>query len=232
MTKKTTYAPGQDFDFNLVLLGSAVDYLPYFVLAFRDAARQGLGLNRAPCVLQSVWATTRLARTNEHKEQQEARVYSGYDELFRTSEPLALSDWVHMRLCQLGDLTNNGEPRIIGAQLQRVTVRYLTPTNLKSDGRTVYQPEFHHLFKRVRDRLNALCTFYGPGPIEVDFRDMGERSERVGTKMAHVEWMARSRRSSKTHQRHELSGFVGECTYEGDLTEFGPLSKDRTTYTE
>ncbi len=51
---KTTYQVGERFEFGLILLGKAVDYLPYFVLAFRELARQGFGLNRARCELEEV----------------------------------------------------------------------------------------------------------------------------------------------------------------------------------
>jgi len=44
---KTSYEPGEAFDFTLTLLGKAVDFLPYFILAFREVAREGTGLNRA-----------------------------------------------------------------------------------------------------------------------------------------------------------------------------------------
>jgi CRISPR/Cas system endoribonuclease Cas6 (RAMP superfamily) len=90
----------------------------------------------------------------------------------------------------------------------------LTPTYLKFKEQAVLKPDFHHLFKRVRDRLNAVCTFFGPGPIDADFKALGDRAEQVRTVKADVRWLERSRRSSKTGQRHELSGFVGECTYE------------------
>jgi hypothetical protein len=85
---------------------------------------------------------------------------------------------------------------------------------LTFDGKIVKQPEFHHLFKRVRDRVNALSSFHGDGPVEADFRGLGKRAEKARTVSSKFEWVERYRTSSKTHQRHELSGFVGECTYE------------------
>jgi CRISPR/Cas system endoribonuclease Cas6 (RAMP superfamily) len=44
----------------------------------------------------------------------------------------------------------------------------------------------------------------------------------VRTVSLNVRWEERFRTSSKTRQRHELSGFVGEAVYEGDLDEFLP----------
>ncbi|MGH9448335.1 MAG: hypothetical protein ACRD3O_21850, partial [Terriglobia bacterium] len=51
---KTTYEAGETFEFELVLLGVAVDFLPYFVLSFRDVMNSGFGLNRARCELTEV----------------------------------------------------------------------------------------------------------------------------------------------------------------------------------
>src|SRR5208283_2729198 len=52
----TTYPPGEAFDFTLTLLGKAVDFLPYFILAFREVALEGIGLNRARCELEEARA--------------------------------------------------------------------------------------------------------------------------------------------------------------------------------
>ena len=41
-----------------------------------------------------------------------------------------------------------------------------------------------------------------------------------------VHWVDRYRTSSRTHQRHELSGFVGECTYEFPIDESGISNRD------
>jgi CRISPR/Cas system endoribonuclease Cas6 (RAMP superfamily) len=106
--------------------------------------------------------------------------------------------------------------------VQRITIRFLTPTFLRADGEVVRRPEFHHVVKRLRDRINALSTFFGDGPLDLNFRGLGERAEKVRTVSAQIDWVERYRTSSKTRQRHELSGFVGEATYEGELSEFLP----------
>ncbi len=86
LNSRTTYRPGEAFDFSLTLLGKAVDYLPYFVLAFRELAREGIGLNRAPCELERVEA---LAPENAAFEAAPASlskaqvVYSREEDLFR-----------------------------------------------------------------------------------------------------------------------------------------------------
>lgn len=235
------YQPGQTFDFILTLVGKAVDYLPYFILAFREVAREGIGLNRARCELECVEALRpadlgpealpavssapqgggSAGRPSPSSQgdgpslaAESQVIYTRRDDLFRSPPSTSLADWIDLRL------------RRSAGDSRRLTVTFLTPTYLKSEGAPVRQPEFHHLFKRVRDRLNALSTFYGPGPIDADFKGLGEAAEKVRTVERHVQWVDRSRRSSKTGQRHELSGFVGECTYDLSTLASQPLAVD------
>lgn len=244
---KTRYNPGERFEFGLVLIGRALDFLPYFVLSFRELAHEGLGLNRAKCSLEAVEELIPNTCTLG---------YSSADQLFRQPKTSNLADYVRSRLEEvtgdrseaiagerqdhrrgaravetIGAGTGNGgtagserspepghpspDPQPVAPDTcHLVTLSFLTPTYLRADGEVVRRPEFHHVFKRLRDRINALYTFFGDGPLDVDFRGLGERAEQVRTVSSRIEWVERFRTSSKTHQRHELSGFVGEATYE------------------
>jgi hypothetical protein len=249
----------------LVLIGRGLDFLPYFVLSFRELAREGLGLNRAKCTLERVEelkSRDRLQVTGDRQRQTTedpesmprstefqggdirnpesqicnlespvpsnlspvpssllpapsnlsattSLVYSSEDQLFRSTGSCSADQWIEARLRQLGN-----REQVTGNRPPLVTVSFLTPTFLRADGEVVRRPEFHHVFKRLRDRINALNTFFGDGPLDVDFRGLGERAEKVRTVLSKIEWIERFRTSSKTHQRHELSGLVGECTYD------------------
>ncbi|MER3424054.1 MAG: hypothetical protein C4293_13315, partial [Nitrospiraceae bacterium] len=106
---------------------------------------------------------------------------------------------------------------------QRVTVRFLTPTHLKADGTIVTRPDFHHVIKRLRDRINALASFYCNDALDIDFKAFGKRAEAVRTVNCRARWEDRDRRSWKTGLTHDMGGFVGEVTYEGAPGEFLPL---------
>jgi CRISPR/Cas system endoribonuclease Cas6 (RAMP superfamily) len=99
-------------------------------------------------------------------------------------------------------------------------VRFVTPTELKSGKELADRPEFAILFARLRDRISTLRALYGEGPLEIDFRAMGERAVAIKMKRCEITHTAVERRSSRTGQRHPLGGFVGEAEYEGDLGEF------------
>ncbi len=103
-------------------------------------------------------------------------------------------------------------------QATRVRVRFVSPTELKGAER----PDFGVLFARVRDRISTLRTFYGPGPIKVDFKAMGERASRVVMTRCEIERVEGERFSRRTGQRHSLGGFIGVAEYKGELGEFMP----------
>jgi hypothetical protein len=97
-------------------------------------------------------------------------------------------------------------------------VKYLTPTELK--GGTL--SDFGALFARVRDRVSSLRALYGEGPLDIDFRAIGDRARAVRTAGASLLQHESQRTSSRTGQTHTLGGETGEVDFEGDLTEFVP----------
>ena len=106
--------------------------------------------------------------------------------------------------------------------VEHALVRFVTPTELKSGGNLAKQPEFAILFGRLRDRISTLRALYGAGPLEIDFREMGERAQRVRLIRCQLKWEKVERKSGRTGQVHPLGGFTGEAEYDGDLAEFLP----------
>ena len=172
--------------------------LPYFVLAFAQLAREGLGPGRGRAELTSV----------DQLDLNEGRVAQVFDGgQFRMRE-LAAPNVV--------DLSETPE------RVGRLRVRFVTPTELKAGHQVADRPEFGILFGRLRDRISNLRTLYGAGPLEIDFRAMGERAAAVRMTGYDLQRTEADRLSSRTGQRHPLGGFVGEAEYEGQLAEFLP----------
>jgi len=119
-------------------------------------------------------------------------------------------------------LNPSGDPvgRIL---VNQIMVRFETPTELKAGGETVERPEFGVLAARIRDRISTLRALYDDGPLQLDFREFGERAEHIRMTRCNIHHVEASRRSSRTGQIHSLGGFVGEAEYQGDLTEFVPF---------
>ena len=100
----------------------------------------------------------------------------------------------------------------------RVRVHFTTPTELKG----VSEPDFGALFSRIRDRVSLLRALYGDGPLEIDFRAMGERARAIAMTRCELHQESAERYSRTQRGTHPLGGFTGVAEYEGDLTEFLP----------
>ncbi|MBL8235515.1 MAG: CRISPR system precrRNA processing endoribonuclease RAMP protein Cas6, partial [Bryobacterales bacterium] len=107
--------------------------------------------------------------------------------------------------------------------LHRAALMFLTPTEIKgNNGQLLPAPDFAVLLARIRDRIGALRTLYGEGPLEMDHRAFAERAAHVRMRASELQQVNVDRFSTRTGQRHPLGGFIGTATYEGDLQEFAP----------
>jgi hypothetical protein len=100
----------------------------------------------------------------------------------------------------------------------RVRVHFRTATELKG----VSRPDFGSLFSRIRDRVSGLRALYGDGPLDIDFRGMGDRAARIVIARCDLRQENSQRYSRSQKTSHPLGGFLGVAEYEGDLTEFIP----------
>lgn len=193
-----TIPPGAAFYFDVHIFDTRDPALPYFVLAFAQLAREGLGPGRARAELTAVDQL-------DLDGSKTAQVFGGNRSwMGELAAPIAV------------DLAATPE------HVDGVQVRFVTPTELKSDRQVVDRPEFGILFSRLRDRISTLRALYGGRPLEIDFRAMGERAATVRLARCELNGTEVDRLSSRTGQRHPLGGFVGEAEYEGDLNEFMP----------
>jgi hypothetical protein len=188
-----TRAPGENFDFDIHLFDRQ---LPFgcFVDALKRLATEGLGPGRGRAILVRV-------EQRDTDDQLTACVWNG------------------------ADLSPLGAPSAASLEADpcdTARVCFVTPTELKCGAGLVERPEFSVLFARIRDRLSALRALYGQGPLEIDFRGMGERAGRIQMTRCDLRAEHRMRRSSRTGQTHPLGGFTGEAEYQGDLAEFLP----------
>ena len=193
-----TIQKGEDFHFDVHIFDVHEPHLPYFVATFAQLAREGLGPGRGLAELSAVDQLDLSGTTVE-------RVFDGGT--FQMAD-LAAPNSV--------DLCNAPNP------VNRVRVRFVTPTELKGERQVVSRPEFGILFGRVRDRVSTLRALYGSGPLEIDFRAMGERAAAVRMTRCELKRAEADRLSSRSGQRHSVGGFVGEAEYEGELREFLP----------
>ena len=188
--------PGEIFCFDAHLFDVTPAALSYFVSALGQLAEEGLGPRRARATLVSV----------EQQPPDDSLPSIAFDgeKLYGGLEPSAISL----------------DPE--SAAVSSVTVHFKTPTELKSGDGLATRPDFPILVARIRDRISTLGALYGEGPLEVDFRAMGERAATIEMPRCEIHQERAERHSTRTGQTHPLGGFTGMAEYRGDLTEFLP----------
>jgi hypothetical protein len=212
---KETYLPGERLSFDLVLVGRIKDYLPYFIVTFKELSQPGLGRGRTQ--------VEAVAVDHVNSDGTQVPVYTKENNLVQP--PSSAISWAD--LCAAYG-ANNGSvnSRQDGARNDtRITLRFLTPTMLKADGAQARRPAFGPIAKRLRDRINALSYFYCGKGLDIDFKAFGEQAEEITTVADGTRWVESSRYSRRREVTHDLSGFVGEVSFEGDLGMFLPYLK-------
>jgi hypothetical protein len=187
------FPAGKPVHFGLTAIGRAARLVPYFVSAFRNLSDEGIGPRRTRFDLTEVAA---LDGSGQHVE-----IYRSTTPLVRLAAPtLRAAD-----LMKPGDITRT-----------HLTLRFPTPLDLKDQGVPVGIPEFAPIIRRLRDRANALSTFFADGPLDLDFKRISVLAEGVKLVRNDTRLVEVNRRSSRTGQRHDVGGLVGEAEYEGD----------------
>jgi len=191
---KTEYAPGEVLSFGLVLVGRAIEYLPYFLYTFGELGRIGLGKGRGRFSLKRAWAVG---------PEGEEVVYEG--EMFRRPSFRSSSE-----VATLPGLTE-------------VSLSFLTPTRIKYSERLVLDLEFHILVRSLLRRISLLSYFHCGRELKLDFRGLIDRARDVETAERDLRWYDWERYSGRQKVRMKLGGFVGRVSFRGELEEFWPL---------
>ena len=95
--KRRGYKTGDEISFGLILIGKAIDYLPYFVYAFDELGRIGIGKGRAKYELKTVKCENnpvipaKLVPVPKFRDKQGAGIQTIYDSETKTLNPFVYS---------------------------------------------------------------------------------------------------------------------------------------------
>ncbi len=192
------YTPEDELTFGLTLIGRAIDYLPYFIYAFDELGRIGLGKGKAKFELGDVGCN-------------EETIYDSKTKTLKTFKPSVLSL----------------EPDLLNKDTditKLITLRFLTPTRIVYNGHLTLDLEFHILVRNLLRRLSLLYYFHCNGdPSGWDFSGIIKEAEGVKVSGQGLRWHEWERYSARQKTRMNMGGFVGGITFEGVLGPFMDL---------
>ncbi|MBI5326725.1 MAG: CRISPR system precrRNA processing endoribonuclease RAMP protein Cas6 [Deltaproteobacteria bacterium] len=200
LEKKTTYLPGETLLFNLLLIGRATEYLPYFIYTFDELGKLGIGKGRGKYELLEV----KHLMTDGRYEP----IYSSNDRTLKGS-------------CNI--LTASDIMRAKKENIKTLRLNFLTPLRIISDGDLVVDFKFHHLIRSLLRRVSTLSYFHCGKRLELDFKGLIERAEKIETVSSELKWYDWERYSARQDVRMKMGGLIGKIDFKGNMEEFMPL---------
>ena len=193
-----TFPPGAHFSLDINLFDLHPHAPLHLIRALSQLADTGLGPGRGSVELTAVAIVSETDEPLQH--------------LFENGKFQPFADLATV------SITLNPSP----APIHTVTLDFLTPTEIKGISPYATSIPFGTLFARLRDRISNLRRLYGAGPLDVDYRQLGDLANQITVHSANIHHDRIHRFSTRHQQSHQLSGFRGQVTYSGDLGSLLP----------
>ena len=202
-TDKLDFAPDDTFACDMILIGDAIDLLPWIAFTFREIGKRRIGIRgaRGQCQLDKVEC---LPAQGSNCIQ---TIYTAENEML-TDEGLILG---------LADVMHDA-PRDIGT----IALEFFTPTSIKVDGRWTRTLTFEHLIRNLLRRIRFLSYFHCGEDLDVDAPALIDAARAV----KHVfdgHWLRADRWSYRAESSVPMSGFIGRVRFTGELAPFLPF---------
>lgn len=221
-TGKRDYVPGDTFTCDLVLIGEAIDLLPWMVFTFHEIGKRRIGLRdkRGQCQLEKVESLSVRGSDPRMGDQSlvgkaDLRSLPERSRIIYTAETEMLSD--EGQILRLADIMEDAPYAPDAIELE-----FLTPTSIKVDGRWTSDLTFEHLIRNLLRRIRLLSYFHCGEDLDVDAPMLIEAARAVKGECRFC-WVRRKRKSGRTKRIIPMDGFIGEVRFEGELEPFLPL---------
>lgn len=114
-------------------------------------------------------------------------------------------------LCELALLSDKDFNALIPGEINELAVKLLTPLTLVHDGRSLTRLDFSSFIRPLMRRVSSLAYYYSGSELEVDFRELAERSIDVTTVATRL-----------TRERRQGAGWgiLGEVVFSGPIQRY------------
>ncbi|MFN3479764.1 MAG: CRISPR system precrRNA processing endoribonuclease RAMP protein Cas6 [Thermodesulfovibrionales bacterium] len=212
LTRRQYFKPDDSIFFEIVLVGKANEYLPYFVYTFTEMGRIGIGKDKGKFDVFSVEALN---------------LNGTMAEIFNTNGILRTEGFrIDYNLLERTERSQKSEIK------DEITLFFETPLRIKEHDKLSKDIPFNLLIKRLSERALLLEHLYCSAEIDsernesiVALNKLLEDSENVETIKNKLRWVDWERYSSRQQTKMKFGGWIGEITYKGDFQKYMTLLK-------
>lgn len=198
---KRIYNSKERLSFNLVLVGRACNYLPYFIYTFDELGKSGIGRANGRYSLLQVDSEGKTVYYSQDKTIREF-------EIKRIEIPEDI-DFIN------GSLRN-----------ESITLRFQTPARISYGRDLTVKLEFHILIRSLLRRLCLLNYFHSEMREPAwEHKKIIAEAEKITIESDHMRWHDWERFSTRQAVRMKLGGLIGDIKYRGNIEPFMPILK-------
>ena len=195
------YQGEQQLELGLILIGRAIDFLPYFIYVLNEIGKSGLGRAQAPYRLLAVIDGSR----------------PDGPVVFDAREQVLREDFAGLSLDTFAAAERE--------DIRKMTLQFMTPLRMKTHGG--YQEEgeqidFAAVFNLLLGRIEALSFFHCGGqwtPSE----ELRTAARQIQVTDRQLSFQYLERYSNRQQRTLPLHGLVGTLTFAGDVGQFLPV---------
>lgn len=202
------YESGNKFNFFLILIGKAIEYLPYFIYTFDELGKIGIGKGRGK---YNLIEAKKIKKIGVNKEIVSETIYLSSNKILKKTEE---------------DIIDIKDKFIKTNKISDISLNFVTPLRIKFKRDLVVRPEFHIFIRNLLRRVLLLYYFHcGNNKPSWDHKEIIKHAESVTIKNQNIKWYDWERYSSRQNTRMKLGGIIGNITYYGNIEPFMPLLK-------
>jgi hypothetical protein len=199
LSKREIIHAAEPLSFQLTLVGRGIDFLPYFVYAFDELGRTGIGRGQGRYQLEHV-------TDNFSSNEIYTRLTKTLTSAFTTK--------------QFSDLVAETQ----AWNLKTIALQFITPTRILDRDKTSYQLSFELLMRGLLRRGSLLGKIHCGQAWPLDYGAILEMA-RTQVRLTHSDLRDHSweRYSNRQQRRMRFDSFIGSVHYEGELAPFLPF---------
>lgn len=191
---------GDNTEFNILLIGKAINYLPYFIFTFSELGKTGIGRNRSKFTLIEV--------LNQ-------KICGSGTSIYNNRNQILENKYTVISGAELTNIKTGNE----------IELKLITPLRLKFDGKITSSIKFHIILRNLLRRISTLLIFHCGKQLDCDFKSLIEESKNIETTKNTLKWYDWERFSTRQKQKMNLGGVTGSITFAGNLQPFLQLLK-------
>lgn len=191
----------EEFEIGLVLIGKAIEYVPYFIYTFEEMSQKGVGAKRGKF---------QILRTYSYSGLRKRVIYSGKTKILK--KIYKNMDWNYF----VKKAKNLQKAR-------ELKIEFLTPVRIKRMRKLEKELKFETIIKNLLRRIWMLSTVYGDENLPFEYTEVIESAKKIKAQESKLSWFDWERYSRRQDERMKLGGLVGYKIFKGDFKDFLPL---------